>query len=752
MRRKWFYRLLLSYTPLFLLFVLVLFGIFYYKWTEETKERIRNTDLLLATHVMNVVESSLKEIDKTIIQQMLTDEYIQAYYASDSRAEPLQAYQIQQKLNDIKNLFPLTGEVYIYKQSSNQIITGTSAFQLPDFADAAFVQSALTGATGGSWTQPRLYKPFQDNNQPTLVVSLARPVPITSVTPRGVVVVNVSFNSIADLLKAAETGNNNAVDLRNAAGESLLLSNEPAAKPADVLPWSVSAAPSSYTGWRVVVGIPSAAAGNVMSVFFDAWTLLLLGTILLSVIVLTYITHRNYKPIEEIVMRINQYTLQRSMEIGKQPDHDEFQFISSALDNLVENSHRYEEQHNEDLHIRKKYWFYELLDGNFSLTPHEWETEAAQLLLPVKFQSTIVIVAEIDNYEHFRSVYSLRDQTLFKFVISNVVKEIGSNQAIPVWAEWKEADQFCALLYLRGSESLTVVEDIVRETQGWVAQNLKFTISVYIGTEANDEEEISQSYQDAVQAGQYRMLHGYNKVYYAKETKTILQGDLYPHLQAVRHVVKLIRSADPAWEPGYDELFARMKAEELSREKVQQIIHYLLYALDKEMNELPEDLIAGWAAHLSSDALEPILSKELLLDMQQALKVRIDSLLNPIQQWQQDHVDHHQLIDQVKQHLETNYSNPDLSLSYLSEQFGLPSRVVSKLFKSITGERFVDYLMQLRMSQAKRLLTETDEPVQAISEKVGYLQVISFIRTFKKCEGVTPGEYRKLAESASRPK
>jgi two-component system response regulator YesN len=73
-----------------------------------------------------------------------------------------------------------------------------------------------------------------------------------------------------------------------------------------------------------------------------------LGLMPLGILFLTYITHRNYKPIEEIMNRIDRYTLKRSLSMGKKTAHDEFQYISSALDNLVENSHQYEKRYQED--------------------------------------------------------------------------------------------------------------------------------------------------------------------------------------------------------------------------------------------------------------------------------------------------------------------------------------------------------------------------------------------------------------------
>jgi AraC-like DNA-binding protein len=104
----------------------------------------------------------------------------------------------------------------------------------------------------------------------------------------------------------------------------------------------------------------------------------------------------------------------------------------------------------------------------------------------------------------------------------------------------------------------------------------------------------------------------------------------------------------------------------------------------------------------------------------------------------------HKLILQIKQYIESHYDNPELSLNHISEIFSLHMKTVSRLFKEVFGEDFVDYVAKVRMEEAKRLLVgETPDSVQDIARKVGYTHAITFIRVFKKWVGTTPGDYRK---------
>lgn len=147
--------------------------------------------------------------------------------------------------------------------------------------------------------------------------------------------------------------------------------------------------------------------------------------------------------------------------------------------------------------------------------------------------------------------------------------------------------------------------------------------------------------------------------------------------------------------------------------------------------------------HSSSKAMADLAKLDLVGEIQSGLTAYLRVLVESLEAWQHAR-DYHLLIGEVKTYLLANFSNPDLSLHYLSEKFELSSRMLSKLFKEETGERFVDYLIRIRLDEAKRLLVDSSDSVQSIAERAGYLQVISFIRAFKKREGLTPGEYRKL--------
>lgn len=98
-------------------------------------------------------------------------------------------------------------------------------------------------------------------------------------------------------------------------------------------------------------------------------------------------------------------------------------------------------------------------------------------------------------------------------------------------------------------------------------------------------------------------------------------------------------------------------------------------------------------------------------------------------------------IKSILQYMEDNFKNTGMGLAMVSEQFGLSEGYLSALFKEEMNVNFADYLEDLRMKEACRLLKEGGL-VADIAERTGYNSVQSFRRAFKRVLGVSPSEYR----------
>ncbi len=93
--------------------------------------------------------------------------------------------------------------------------------------------------------------------------------------------------------------------------------------------------------------------------------------------------------------------------------------------------------------------------------------------------------------------------------------------------------------------------------------------------------------------------------------------------------------------------------------------------------------------------------------------------------------------------VDANYSDGNLSVQSIAEHFGLSLNYISKYFKQQQGEGLAKYIILKRMSAAKTLLINTNYSIAKIASETGFFSSNVFIRSFKKVEGITPGQYRK---------
>ncbi|SDW17486.1 AraC family transcriptional regulator [Paenibacillus sp. CF384] len=100
------------------------------------------------------------------------------------------------------------------------------------------------------------------------------------------------------------------------------------------------------------------------------------------------------------------------------------------------------------------------------------------------------------------------------------------------------------------------------------------------------------------------------------------------------------------------------------------------------------------------------------------------------------------IIEFVMKYMEQHYQD-DITLDILSDKLNISASYLSTYFKTKTGMNFIDYINNYRIDMAKSLLKGADLRIQDVATQVGYQNINSFNRMFKKISGVTPSEFRK---------
>lgn len=106
------------------------------------------------------------------------------------------------------------------------------------------------------------------------------------------------------------------------------------------------------------------------------------------------------------------------------------------------------------------------------------------------------------------------------------------------------------------------------------------------------------------------------------------------------------------------------------------------------------------------------------------------------------------VLFRVKDYINKNYSDSSLSLGVIAKFAGFSPNHFSTLFSSQTGSTFIEYLTNVRMENAKKML-QNNMKIADIAYNIGYRDTRYFNFSFKKTVGCSPREYREKHVQAS---
>lgn len=100
------------------------------------------------------------------------------------------------------------------------------------------------------------------------------------------------------------------------------------------------------------------------------------------------------------------------------------------------------------------------------------------------------------------------------------------------------------------------------------------------------------------------------------------------------------------------------------------------------------------------------------------------------------------LVKQVQEFIEENFRQP-MQVSHLATRVNVTPRTLNRRFQACVAMRPIEYIQAVRVEQAKRLLELGDVTIKSLAEQVGYDDISSFTRLFKRATELTPKEYQE---------
>jgi len=149
---------------------------------------------------------------------------------------------------------------------------------------------------------------------------------------------------------------------------------------------------------------------------------------------------------------------------------------------------------------------------------------------------------------------------------------------------------------------------------------------------------------------------------------------------------------------------------------------------------------------LSTQPLSLMVSSKGLKEFGEAVELVVHELCEGLRiQRREIEVDQSkEIVDYISRH----FMEYDISMESVSKVLGVKPDVVRGSIMRHFGKNYKEYVLSLRMEEAKRLLTEECLSVEETSRMLGYANASYFIKLFKKAYGVTPAEYKSVKGTA----
>ncbi len=96
----------------------------------------------------------------------------------------------------------------------------------------------------------------------------------------------------------------------------------------------------------------------------------------------------------------------------------------------------------------------------------------------------------------------------------------------------------------------------------------------------------------------------------------------------------------------------------------------------------------------------------------------------------------------IKRHIDMNFTEP-ITVEQIAKDNFISADYLTRKFKAITGYTPKQYLTDIRLEHARKLLLSTELTISAVATQSGFTDVNNFIRRFRQCYGKSPGSVRR---------
>lgn len=270
--------------------------------------------------------------------------------------------------------------------------------------------------------------------------------------------------------------------------------------------------------------------------------------------------------------------------------------------------------------------------------------------------------------------------------------------------------------------------------------NLKFTV---VATNVYDDVmQMPKAYRTAKKILDYKYIFKQERVIFQDRIKeNSFNKYYYPIELESKLILRTLSSNEISVKRIIDEMFNEKNSSSMDKKYIKEFGVLLYNTLNRifiQLEEINENINVK---DYSINEILAINDAALLKEVFQSKILEICKLTKI-----EEENDIESVKIKIERYLDENYMI-DISLENLADYLGHSFKYTSVLFKKVMGDNFKNYLSIYRIEKAKELMQENEGlRIKDLAELVGYNSSNTFIRIFRKYEGISPGKYFGIVE------
>jgi two-component system response regulator YesN len=412
--------------------------------------------------------------------------------------------------------------------------------------------------------------------------------------------------------------------------------------------------------------------------------------------------------------------------------------LKNELKNRIERT-PLQSSHKENNEIRQ-HVIEHLIEGFLRGTVHRSELDLLRRIgvdFDLPYYTCLVIKLDKDSVDQDR--YKRADPSLFQLYIQQFIQEILSQRVKAFSFVWSDTDVVTLINLPDEDTSMSNLVKMAESIRRQIKSFSNITVTIGVGSVVAGVESISKSYNEAEIALLYRLIVGGDKVLEYKHTAIdnhFKKDTKKWSWEALEHSINEGKTEETKQrlESVISDLCQHAKNPETVHQQIcKLLIHY--YELAEGIGIAKQWLETKDIRTVLSEVCS-ISSREELIEACQELLGRLTLCISG--------GDVHLETDPIEKsvrYLVRHFHEP-VTLKDVADKVFLNPAYFSSLFKQRTGKTFVERLTEIRIEEAKRRLSYTDDKVIVIADKTGFANIRHFNRVFKRETNMSPKAFR----------